>query len=58
MSYISFLDGKYSNILLGSNGHDNKITTQRKEIKKFLNNNPNNYWVNTAGFENLILDLK
>lgn len=58
VSYISFLDGKYSNILLSSNGHGNKITTQRKEIKKFLNNNPNNYWVNTAGFEHLILDLK
>lgn len=58
VSYISFLDGKYSNILLGNNGHGDKIITQRKEIKKFLNNNPNNYWVNTAGFENLISDLK
>ncbi|MBU2081645.1 hypothetical protein KJ962_02960 [Patescibacteria group bacterium] len=58
VSYISFLDGKYSNILLSSNVHGDKITTQRKEIKKFLNNNPDNYWVNTAGFENLISDLK
>ena len=58
ISYISFLDGKYSNILLGVNGHDDKITTQRKEIKKFLYNNPNNYWVNTTGFEKLISDLK
>lgn len=58
VSYISFLDGKYSNILLGSNGHGDKIITQKKEIKKFLNNNPDNYWVNTAGFERLISDLK
>jgi hypothetical protein len=58
VSYISFLDGKYSNILLGENGHGDKITTQRKEIKKFLSNNPNNYWLNTAGFESLIFDLK
>jgi len=58
ISYISFLDGKYSNILLGANGHGDKITTQRKEMKKFLNNNPDNYWVNTAGFESLISDLK
>ena len=58
VSYISFLDGKYSNILLSENGHGDKITTQRKEIKKFLNNNPNNYWVNTAGFTRLISDLK
>lgn len=58
ISYISFLDGKYSNILLSENKLGGKITTQRKEIKKFLNKNPNNYWVNTAGFKSLILDLK
>ncbi|HLD38604.1 hypothetical protein A3H03_00120 [Candidatus Kuenenbacteria bacterium RIFCSPLOWO2_12_FULL_42_13] len=58
VSYISFLDGKYSNILLSDSGHGDKITTQRKEIKKFLNNNPDNYWVNTAGFTSLISDLK
>ncbi len=58
ISYISFLDGKYSNVLLGENGYGDKITTQRKEIKKFLNNNPNNYWLNTAGFSKLFLDLK
>jgi len=58
ISYISFLDGKYSNILLGENGHGDKITTQRKEIKKYLANNPNNYWVNTAGFTRLISDLQ
>jgi hypothetical protein len=50
--------GKQANILLGNNGHGDKITRQRKEIKKFLNNNPDNYWVNTSGFENLILELK
>ncbi|MFC1615261.1 DpnII family type II restriction endonuclease, partial [Patescibacteria group bacterium] len=58
VSYISFLDGNYSNILLSDDGHGDKIITQRKEIKKFLKNNPNNYWVNTKGFESLILDLK
>ncbi len=58
ISYISFLDGKYSNILLSESGCGDKITTQRKEIKKFLNNNPDNYWVNTAGFESLISDLR
>lgn len=57
-SYISFLDGKFSNILLSDNEHGEKITTQRKEINKFLKNNPDNYWVNTAGFEKLIFDLK
>jgi len=58
VSYVSFLDGKYSNVLLSDDGHGDKITTQRKEIKKFLKNNPENYWVNTKGFESLISDLK
>lgn len=58
ISYISFLDGKYSNILLSQAGNGNKITTQRKEIDRCLKNNPNNYWVNTAGFKKLIADLK
>lgn len=56
--YISFLDGKYSNALLSSHGTGEKITTQRKEIYKYLRNNPNNYWVNTSGFERLISDLR
>ena len=58
VSYISFLDGKYSNILLSGNGNGDKMTTQRKEINKFLEKRPNNYWLNTAGFKSLISDLK
>ncbi len=58
VSYISFLDGKYSNILLSDSGNGDKIITQRKEINKFLKDNPDNYWVNTAGFESLISDLR
>lgn len=58
ISYIAFLDGKYSNVLLSDVGFGDKITKQRKEINKFLKNNPNNYWLNTAGFEKLISDLK
>ncbi len=58
ISYISFLDGKYSNILLGKNDGGDKIAIQRKEIHEFLKNNINNYWVNTAGFKSLISDLK
>lgn len=58
ISYIAFLDGKYSNILLNDKDGGDKITKQRKEINKFLENNPDNYWLNTAGFEKLISDLK
>lgn len=58
ISYIAFLDGKYSNILLSDVGFGDKIMKQRKEINKFLKNNPNNYWLNTVGFEKLVSDLK
>jgi len=58
ISYMAFLDGKYSNVLLSDSDGGDKITKQRKEINKFLENNPNNYWLNTAGFEKLISDLK
>lgn len=58
ISYISFLDGKYSNVLLSDVGFGDKIMKQRKEIDKFLKNKPDNYWLNTAGFEKFISDLK
>jgi len=51
VSYIAFLDGSYSNILLSDRSGGDKLATQRKEIKKYLLHNPNNFWVNTAGFE-------
>ncbi|MCL5674627.1 MAG: hypothetical protein M1501_02625, partial [Candidatus Omnitrophica bacterium] len=53
ISYIAFLDGTYSNILLSNKNRDNKLTIQRKEIEKYLLNNPHNFWINTAGFEAL-----
>ncbi len=56
-TYVAFLDGSYSNVLLGIGDGGDKLTTQRKEIKKYLLHNPNNFWVNTAGFEALISDL-
>lgn len=55
--YISFLDGNYSNIFLSDKGGGDKIKTQRKEIKKCLEKNPKNFWVNTAGFKALVSDL-
>lgn len=53
ISYVAFLDGSYSNVLLGLRDGGDKLTTQRKEIKKYLLYNPNNFWVNTIGFETL-----
>jgi len=57
ISYVSFLDGSYSNILISDSKAGDKLKTQRKEIKKYLKKNPNNYWLNTAGFKNLFSDL-
>jgi len=51
--YMAFLDGSYSNILLENKKGGDKLMTQRKEIKKCLLRNPNNFWVNTSGFETL-----
>lgn len=51
--YIAFLDGNYSNILLSDDYVRGKLKIQRKEIKKFLKKNPNNYWVNTNGLKEL-----
>lgn len=57
ISYISFLDGSYSNIFLSDSKAGNKLKIQRKEIKKYLKKNLNNYWLNTAGFKALFSDL-
>ncbi len=57
ISYVSFLDGNYSNILLSNSKSGDKLTTQRKEIQKYLKQNPNNYWLNTAGFKGFFYDL-
>ena len=56
--YIAFLDGTYSNMLLGkiSKSAKKKIK-QFNEIKKYLSQNPSNYWLNTYGFKNLFSDL-
>ncbi|PIP15953.1 MAG: hypothetical protein COY10_00280 [Candidatus Portnoybacteria bacterium CG_4_10_14_0_2_um_filter_43_36] len=57
ISYISFLDGSYSNILISNSRAGDKLKTQRKEIKKYLKKNPKNYWLNTAGLKTLFSDL-
>lgn len=58
ISYVAFLDGSYSNVLLSDEDGGDKLAMQRKEIKKYLLHNPQNFWVNTAGFETLFKKLK
>ncbi len=62
ISYVSFSDGHYSNVLLNFNpknisGRD-KVREQRKEIVENLKKNPQNFWLNTSGFEKLIEDFQ
>jgi len=52
--YISFLDGIYFNLFAKKDMNNGKILTQLKNIKKYLDMNPQNYFVNTAGFKKLI----
>ena len=53
--YVAFLDGDYANALFSSNMP--KIVNQRNDIVEALNNNKNNYFVNTAGFKKLVADI-
>lgn len=55
--YISFLDGNYSNNILSEQVCSEKLKTQREEIKKYLEQNPNSFWLNTAGFKALFKDI-
>ncbi len=57
--YVTFLDGSYFNLF--SNLRDNsrsKIRRQLENIKINLQNNSKNYFVNTAGFRNLLENIK
>jgi len=53
--YVTFLDCHYSNILL----HDMspKVLSQRQDIEEALQNNPNNYFLNTAGLIKFVHDM-
>lgn len=53
--YVSFLDGSYFNLFSKTvNGSINKLKNQIDKINISLSNNPNNYFVNTAGFYKLL----
>lgn len=50
--YITFLDSQYANELM--NGMTPKLVSQRHDIERALQENPGNYFVNTAGFQKLL----
>ncbi len=54
VSYVSFLDGVYFNLLSEDTLVSGKTFQQKKVIKEFLNKNKENYFVNTHGFKELL----
>jgi hypothetical protein len=58
--YVVFLDGIYFNNFINPKNSkiENKIKRQKEDIEKYLKENPNNYFVNTAGLKELFRDLK
>lgn len=57
--YLSFMDGIYFNEFIQAPlQKDAKTSKQKKHIEKHLKNNPNNFFVNTAGIKTLLKDLK
>ncbi len=57
--YLAFLDGSYPNMLLNDKNINgiNKVSRQYNDLVNALKNNPQNYFVNTAGFAKFIEDI-
>jgi len=55
--YLSFMDGIYFNNFIHYS-ENSKIDEQKKSIEKYLSENRRNFFVNTAGFMELIENLK
>jgi len=57
--YVSFIDGIYfNNFIWLDDNSKTKISEQKKDIEKYLRNNPKNFFVNTNGLLSLLKDLK
>lgn len=55
--YVSFIDGIYFNNFISCPNNDSKIKKQKEDIEKYLKENPNNFFVNTAGLMELFTDI-
>jgi len=56
--WVSFLDGAYFKKFIFPNSNASKIRKQKDDIEKSLNDNPQNFFVNTAGLTAIIPDLR
>jgi len=54
VSYVSFLDGIYFNLLADETIKKGKTFEQREKIKTNLEKNKQNYFINTIGFKKLL----
>lgn len=55
--YVTFMDGRYFNLLVKRSRKKGKLQTQIKNIRKNLRSHTGNYFVNTAGFIELLKQL-
>jgi hypothetical protein len=56
LHYVAFLDGLYFNYFINP-PQESKVYQQKESIENCLKRNQNNFFVNTAGFVNLLQDL-
>jgi hypothetical protein len=56
MHYVAFLDGLYFNYFINP-PKGSKVSQQKEDIENCLKHNHSNFFVNTAGFVNLLQDL-
>jgi len=55
--YVSFLDGVYFNkFIFADSSTESKIRKQKEDIERYLKNNPQNFFVNTAGLKEIFKD--
>jgi hypothetical protein len=57
LHYLSFMDGVYFNNFISVQDNISKVGKQKEAIERNLNNNKNNFFVNTAGLKSLLKDL-
>lgn len=55
--YVTFMDGRYFNLFARKKVGDGKTETQIATIRENLADNPKNYFVNTAGFRELLKQI-
>ena len=51
------MDGVYFNNFIWVKNNNSKVGRQKKAIEKYLDENENNFFVNTAGLITLLKDL-